>query len=65
MLKLIFSHKITVKKMTTEQEKIPTIGLGPGTPKYLHTPKEHLPIKELIAARDIYAAIPYHLIKRQ
>jgi len=40
---------------------IPTIGLGPGTPKYLHTPQELLPIKDLIAARDIYAALPFCL----
>jgi putative selenium metabolism hydrolase len=36
---------------------IPTIGIGPGSEDWAHTPEEHVPIDELIKASKIHAAL--------
>jgi putative selenium metabolism hydrolase len=36
---------------------IPTIGIGPGSEDWAHTPDEHVPVDELVDASRIYAAL--------
>lgn len=46
---------------TMGKENIPTIGFGPGNPKYCHGPDERINLEEVIQATGFYALLPHHL----
>ncbi len=43
--------------------KIPTIGFGPGNEMFVHGPREHVEIEDLIKASQFYAMFPKRLSK--
>lgn len=43
--------------------KIPTIGFGPGNEIFVHGPREHLEIKQLVMACEFYSMFPKRLVK--
>lgn len=41
--------------------KIPCIGFGPGNEVLAHAPNEKVPVSDLVASSEFYAALPYYL----
>jgi len=54
-------HFSTDGNYTAGLRGIPTIGFGPGDERFAHTPNDHVPISDLIAATEGYCALAISL----